>query len=497
MLFIQHCNNELTPQYLFSDDDDQYRAPDYILYISYVLIILFPPYMTACQYLLHKRKGDRAIRKRSMAMIRVASLLPGYLAWINVIISLNIGIPCWIYHSITLLVAPLSIGPQLTRAIRLWSMFKLSHLVLNQDVISVKRGTSKMISDLKRAGTVSNDQNAAVAHAIEAAKIKSRSKTMARVSFWGLLVLPTSLLLIVFLLLSDPDDLSANEFDDCFPAPPSIRYFSPANGLLVAMLAISGTILLRNSSDELGIRHEITRNVVLWALTYIVVLILRILGHDLEYQAIIILVQQMVLTYSMIVLPVFHANGFFFFCFGGGAMILPEYSVSSIEGRSYRSERSVNGSSAETTFYESGKTGLQQLLSTESGIKKFSEHCAREFSIENIRFWQAINQYRNESFKDHLELLETAEHIFDEYVKPGCENQVNLPMTMVKKIQKALKTDADHVDTTLFDQGQNEIFNLMSRDSYQRFIASRQKAARNVAQRKGSMQWMRRRSLSG
>jgi len=54
-----------------------------------------------------------------------------------------------------------------------------------------------------------------------------------------------------------------------------VRYFSPANGLLIATLAITGTFLLRNSSDELGIRHEITRNVLLWGFTYIAVLVMR------------------------------------------------------------------------------------------------------------------------------------------------------------------------------------------------------------------------------
>jgi hypothetical protein len=112
--------------------------------------------MAYCQFLLHSRRKDRFIKKRSMPMIQLASTVPGWLAWCNLIFSLQIGVYCWTFYCFALLIAPLSIGPQLVRAIRLWSMFKLSHMALSRDIISVKRVNSRQISDMKRGenGTV-------------------------------------------------------------------------------------------------------------------------------------------------------------------------------------------------------------------------------------------------------------------------------------------------------------------------------------------------------
>ena len=91
---------------------------DTVRIISYVMIVIYPLFMFYCQYLLYKNKRDRLIKKRSMLMIKVASTVPGFIAWLNLILSTGIGAPCWVFFTFTILVAPLSIGPQLTRAIR-------------------------------------------------------------------------------------------------------------------------------------------------------------------------------------------------------------------------------------------------------------------------------------------------------------------------------------------------------------------------------------------
>ncbi|GMH56549.1 hypothetical protein TrLO_g14341 [Triparma laevis f. longispina] len=428
------------------------------------------------------------MRKRSMTMIRVASLVPGWLAWFNLIISLEVGAPCFMFYIFALLIAPLSIGPQLTRAITLWSMFKLSHLVLSQDVLSVKRTTSNRHTK-HRAGTSmshNNETTTAVKSAIEVTAIKKATSVAIQITVWGLLAFPTTLLVILTLVLSDGDELMEEEFPKCFPEPIVVRYFSPANGLFVASLAITATCILRNSSDELGIRREITRNVVIWAVTYVAVLFVR--SFDLgRLQPIMISVQQMALTYSMIVLPC----GGFMGIFGGVQVFSGEGSSyrQSSGSPSYRSSASSERSVAGVDF----ESGLDVVLSTQGGIKKFAEHCAREFSVENIRFWQAVNQYREICNSETPEdMSETAVHIYEEYVKPGSEFQVNLPMTMAKEIKKNI--DTDNITVKLLDKGQLEIFNLMERDSYQRFLQSRAQKSRRASTAGGKSK--RRKSLS-
>jgi hypothetical protein len=275
----------------------------------------------------------------------------------------------------------------------------------------------------------------AVKSALEVNAVKSFAKIMHNITTWILLVIPTTSLVVLSMALSDGNQLMETNFVQCFPEPLIVRYFSPANGLLIAIMALAGTCILRSSTDELGIRHEITRNVLLWGCTYIAVLVMRTLdlGH---LQPIMISLQQTALSYSMIILPCKHQNGFFFFLMPGASKILAEgssddsnrYSSSPSGGSNY--SMSSVGSSKENSMYEQG---LESVLSTEKGVKKFAEHCAREFSLENIRFWQAVNQYR-EMFNSETadDMAETAHHIFEEYVKPGSEMQVNLPMTMAK-----------------------------------------------------------------
>jgi len=366
-------------------------------------------------------------------------------------------------------------------------MFKLSHMQLNREIISVKRVNSKKLSDMKRQdiSTETDKMDEAVKSALEVNAVKRVTNIMYNVTTWILLVIPTTTLIVVSMVVSEEDILMETDFDECFPEPDFVRFFSPVNGLLIATLAIIGTCILRNSMDELGIRHEITRNVLLWGCTYIVVLVLRSL--EMGYmQPILISIQQMALSYSMIILPCKHQNGFFFFLIPGGAKISArEFSMNDDSMSRYSqspsgsSHYSMASSSGETSMYEQG---LEAVLATEKGVKKFAEHCAREFSLENIRFWQAVNQYREmyeKETQEHME--ETANHIYEEYVKPGSEMQVNLPMTMAKIILK--KITNKEVTIELFDDGQREIFNLMSRDSYQRFLnaTSQRKKARRAS----------------
>jgi len=120
--------------------------------ISVLLIVTCPIFLLYSQYLLHKYKNERTIKKRSLFYIRLATVA-GWLAELNLVIStLNIQAPCFIFYCVQLLIAPLAIGPQLLRSIRLWSMYKLSFLVLRQEVIR-KDQSSRRMSSMKRAGT--------------------------------------------------------------------------------------------------------------------------------------------------------------------------------------------------------------------------------------------------------------------------------------------------------------------------------------------------------
>ena len=431
-------------------------------------------------------------------------------------------------------------------------MFKLSHLMLNAEVVnmsSVRRDPKTWAGDKAgrkspQVGLQRQDTNMAVLNALELNRIKNISRWGMSVSIWGLLVFPTSCLLVLSMIMPSKEELLETDFDTCSTDTPlSIKYLSPANGMFVASLAISGCVLLRHSSDELGIRHEITRNILLWAVTYVTLIVLRSGGKG-WMAPLIITVQQLLLSYSMIVMPCHHSANFLFFLLRNGNVSIHgmgsdgnSYAYSESYSRS-ASVKHNSGGSGERSVYE---TDLDSLLSTEHGIKKFSEHCAKEFSMENIRFWQAVNQFRENATRLELEggkgegsgvddksvgdksvgdksvesvesvgasgatnhadeLQDMAVVIFEEYVKAGSDMQVNVPNTMVK----AVKTEIDALRVTheLFDACQIEIFNLMSRDSYQRYLASKAREG-GRGSRKNSIKavaavkaFARRRSLS-
>ena len=102
--------------------------------LSLALLVLYPLLEILCYTLLRWRKNDLAIRKRNKCSIFIASMA-GWLAYFNLIVSLFGGVPCGLYYVVSLLVAPLSVGPQLVRALTLVGTLKHSQLVTEDDIV--------------------------------------------------------------------------------------------------------------------------------------------------------------------------------------------------------------------------------------------------------------------------------------------------------------------------------------------------------------------------
>ena len=239
--------------------------------VSVAIATICPFFLLYCQYVLHYNKLERTIRKRSIFYIRLATMA-GWLAELNLIISLNIRVPCFVFYCAQLVIAPLAIGPQLLRSIRLWSMYKLSFLVLKQEVIRQKRDSRKGRASTSlnvskhRAGTVGgadeSEIKSSVEVAIEVTKVKELTAFALKVTSWGLISFPTLILIAISMVWAESDKpgiLLETDFALCLPEPDSVLFISPVLGLIIAMLSLGGTFLMRNSSDELGIRIEIVR----------------------------------------------------------------------------------------------------------------------------------------------------------------------------------------------------------------------------------------------
>ena len=102
-------------------------------------------------------------------------------------------------------------------------------------------------------------------------------------------------------------------------------------------------------------------------------------------------------------------------------------------------------------------------------------------SVENIRFWCVVSDFHkaveilrvptceDKSEHDETDIRTFAEEIFDTYVRPGAEMEINISSNQRMKIKEQLNNSAT-IDKGIFDNAQREIYALMSRHSYPRFL---------------------------
>lgn len=112
---------------------------------------------------------------------------------------------------------------------------------------------------------------------------------------------------------------------------------------------------------------------------------------------------------------------------------------------------------------------LKRMLLTEAGLHHVEAHMEREFSKENLTFWQAVRAYRSASDR-----RATAEEIITQYVRAGSDEEVNLPHTIKNGVLREFEATGsdEQPPETLFSSAEEEIFKLMERDAYARFKSS-------------------------
>ncbi|XP_077158577.1 regulator of G-protein signaling 12 isoform X3 [Paroedura picta] len=110
---------------------------------------------------------------------------------------------------------------------------------------------------------------------------------------------------------------------------------------------------------------------------------------------------------------------------------------------------------------------FERLLQDPVGVRYFSEFLRKEFSEENILFWQACEYFNHVPSHDKKELSFRAREIFNKFLCSKATTPVNIDS------QAQLADDvlnAPHPD--MFKDQQLQIFNLMKFDSYTRFLKS-------------------------
>ncbi|KAI6207382.1 Regulator of G-protein signaling rgs-2 [Aphelenchoides besseyi] len=109
---------------------------------------------------------------------------------------------------------------------------------------------------------------------------------------------------------------------------------------------------------------------------------------------------------------------------------------------------------------------FDRLMKHKSGQKYFAEFLKSEYSDENILFWAACEELKRERNTEKIE--EKARIIYEDFISILSPKEVSLDSRVREIINNNMVRPTAHT----FDEAQNQIYTLMQRDSYPRFISS-------------------------
>ncbi|NXD76344.1 RGS14 protein, partial [Halcyon senegalensis] len=110
---------------------------------------------------------------------------------------------------------------------------------------------------------------------------------------------------------------------------------------------------------------------------------------------------------------------------------------------------------------------FETLLQDRVAVTYFTEFLKKEFSAENVYFWQACERFQQIPASDTQQLAQEARRIYDEFLSSHSVSPVN--------IDKQARIGEDMLASPspdMFRVQQLQIFNLMKFDSYTRFVKS-------------------------
>merc|ERR1712045_317145 len=109
---------------------------------------------------------------------------------------------------------------------------------------------------------------------------------------------------------------------------------------------------------------------------------------------------------------------------------------------------------------------FERLMASLGGRRVFREFLRCEYSEENILFWMACEDLKKETSPEKVE--EKARMIYEDYVSILSPREVSLDSRVREIINKNMMSPTQMT----FDEAQLQVYPLMHRDSYSRFVNS-------------------------
>ncbi|XP_068197537.1 regulator of G-protein signaling 19 isoform X2 [Antennarius striatus] len=109
---------------------------------------------------------------------------------------------------------------------------------------------------------------------------------------------------------------------------------------------------------------------------------------------------------------------------------------------------------------------FDKLMRNPAGRNVFREFLRTEYSEENMLFWLACEDLKREVSKSIIE--EKARSIYEDYISILSPKEVSLDSRVREMINRRMEEPTSHA----FEDAQLQIYTLMHRDSYPRFLSS-------------------------
>jgi len=109
---------------------------------------------------------------------------------------------------------------------------------------------------------------------------------------------------------------------------------------------------------------------------------------------------------------------------------------------------------------------FEKLMQSLSGRYYFREFLRSEYSEENMLFWMACEELKSELSAEAIE--EKARLVYEDYISILSPKEVSLDSRVREVINRNMVDPSPHT----FDEAQLQIYTLMHRDSYPRFLNS-------------------------
>ncbi|XP_072103074.1 regulator of G-protein signaling rgs-2-like isoform X2 [Mobula birostris] len=109
---------------------------------------------------------------------------------------------------------------------------------------------------------------------------------------------------------------------------------------------------------------------------------------------------------------------------------------------------------------------FEHLLKGPNGRKFLLKFLQSEHSDENILFWLACEEFKQEDQKTSI--VEKAKSIYFDYISVLSPKEISIDASVREAINKNMATPT----TDIFDEAQMHVYALMHRDSYPRFLNS-------------------------